>query len=578
MPLLNSDLESRIGLSSTPLQWVETYPIEFRSIDVDKGAFPRRGLVCSTLIHLVVVAFIIYPSLAGPPNFRGQPHKQWDLTMIPKDKLYLPPLGGGSEGRGPKGRAELKRGAKKAVARKARAGFSYPGVQPIVSNPPHPTNHLQTILQPGPKKLPEMTAFVPLPNIVQTAAPPPPLLKAPHSTAVPAAPDAVATPRPPLEPHVPNSIPLVAAQPVAAPRLALPPTVPTAIADAALPPAPAPPEPKVVVPKSVALPQATGTNARDLLVVSAMPAPPSQEIKVPAYEARGQFVVTPGKNPNPPEMPPGAPGQPDAQSASAPLGASTSGSASGTEATGESAGTGTGSATGTGKGGEGGTEGHGASTGEGVGSGVGPGTGHGPGTNPGSGSGPGAGGGAGPNPFPGISIQGGEGPAGVVNLPAHTGNGKAGEEGSYGLTVVSTGNNGGGLGDFGVFIDEAVFTDYLNVSDSATDPEPNWILQYAVINGGNSGLDNLVPPFPVAKVKPEWPADLVPKFRGQMLVAYGVIDVEGKVRGLRIIQSPGVRFSVAISKALDGWAFRPARVNDRPVAVKALLGIPIGSR
>jgi hypothetical protein len=173
-----------------------------------------------------------------------------------------------------------------------------------------------------------------------------------------------------------------------------------------------------------------------------------------------------------------------------------------------------------------------------------------------------------------MTIQGGEGPAAAVAVPAPH-QPSAADEGSYGLTVVSTGNNGGGLGDYGVFFNEAVFTDYLNVSSSKNDPQTNWILQYAVLNSGGVLLDNLVPPFPLAKVKPEWPSDLVNRYRGQLLVAYVVIDIEGKMRSLRMVQSPNIGFYEGLSKAFDAWHFRPARVDGKPIAVKALLGIPI---
>jgi outer membrane biosynthesis protein TonB len=78
-------------------------------------------------------------------------------------------------------------------------------------------------------------------------------------------------------------------------------------------------------------------------------------------------------------------------------------------------------------------------------------------------------------------------------------------------------------------------------------------------------------------VKPEWPTDLVTKYRGQTLVVYAVIDTEGKIRRLKMMQSPNIGFNEAIVKALDSWVFRPARLNDKPVAVKGLLGIPISA-
>jgi len=461
-----------------------------------------------------------------------------------------------------------------AAPGKARSGFNFEGLQEIVSNPPHPNNNIQTVMQPAKKNLPELRAFVPLPNLVQTAAPAPPSLKAPLAAPAPAALSSTALPLPPPTVSTPKNpdIPLLPAAPVESPRLRLPDVVPAPMALNSAPsapiPAPTPPQaPRLATPNATA--EATGADSRDVLLMSAMPAPPTPEVKVPAAEARGQFVVAPSKGNASPDSAPGAPGTSEGQP-STQLGTSASSSGTGHDAAGGHLGVSGGG------GGGSGTEGSGtAASGEGVGAGSGPGRGHGAGNSPGSGTGAGAGPGA--SPFPGITIQGGEGPATAVSVPppSRTDSEKNGEHGSYGFTVVSTGNSGGGLGDFGVFFNEAVFTDYLNTSTSPLNPEPNWILQYAVLNAGNARMETFDPPYPITKVKPDWPLELMPKYRGQMLVAYMVIDAEGKIRALRMIQSPDSRFSDVVSKALEGWVFRPTRVNGQPVAVKALLGIPI---
>jgi hypothetical protein len=40
-------------------------------------------------------------------------------------------------------------------------------------------------------------------------------------------------------------------------------------------------------------------------------------------------------------------------------------------------------------------------------------------------------------------------------------------------------------------------------------------------------------------------------------------------------QTPDVRVSDPIVQALSKWVFRPAQLNNQPVAVKVLLGIPL---
>jgi hypothetical protein len=574
MPLLSIKREDPPIVRLAPPPDRPQYPFQLSSTNVNMGHVPGRGLIYSILLHSVILAGLFSPAFPRT-NFSNMPPKQWELTMIPKDKIYLPILGGGSEGDRPKGLPDQKQAttAPAAAIRRARIGYSYQGPQEIVSNPPDPTNHIQTILQPGIKKLPEMLAFMPLPNLVQTmATPQPPSV----TTPAPPAPKSVEPPRPPAimaEPNVPN-IPLVPAPPLEAPHLELPKAVAANMADSMsqLPPAPTPPEPKPIVPKLATLPRTPTNSTRDLLLTSAMPAPPTANLQVPKAEAHGQFVIVPAQTAQSPATPPGSPGVPDVRSETAALGASSSPLASGYDAAGEK--------NAKLKGGTYGdeqvadvTEGHGLGPGKGLGRGVGPGIGKGPGVSAGSGVGAGAGPGA--SPFPDMTIQGGEGPSAAVSLPSQQQSGDMLKGGSYNLTIVSTGNSGGGLGDFGVFRDEAVFTVYLNLSSSANDSQSNWVFQYAVVNPGGVRLDNLVAPFPITKVKPEWPTDLMTKYRGQTLVAFAVIDDEGKIRRLKMMQSPNMGFDVALAKALDAWVFRPARANDRPIAVKGLFGIPI---
>jgi protein TonB len=86
---------------------------------------------------------------------------------------------------------------------------------------------------------------------------------------------------------------------------------------------------------------------------------------------------------------------------------------------------------------------------------------------------------------------------------------------------------------------------------------------------------NLLAPFPVTKENPEFPVDAVSRNLGRMLVVYGVINAEGKIEKMRIIQSPNPLLNAPLLAALENWSFRPAELNGEPVAVKALLGIPL---
>ncbi len=352
-------------------------------------------------------------------------------------------------------------------------------------------------------------------------------------------------------------------------------------------------------------PGSGGQDDRNLLVLSPIPGSGGS---IPFGEARGQFAM--GPNPNlrgVPGLPPGRPDGIEGGTGTGPgdskgTGRGGAGSGgSGTGGTGPGAGgggggtgtgtgpgvgsgvgpgsgTGEGSGTGTGKGpGENGTGGGGTGAGTGTGKGSGPGQGTGQGSGPGTGSGFGSGSGTGSSPFQGIYI------AGLVGNKGSAAGGQGGVrhnvppsgKTSYGMTIVSTAASGGGLRDYGIFRNEVVSTVYIEMTHSP-EPAPSWTLQYALLQKDpNMAPETLVGPFPIDKEKPEFPREVVARNIGRLIVVYAEINVEGKVENTRIIQSPNPLLNSPLLEALAKWAFRPAESNGQPVAVKALLGIPL---
>jgi len=181
---------------------------------ISRGWLPRRGLLFSLLVHeIAIVALMFIPPPSGPRP-RVWREKQWDTTMIPKEALYLPQLGGRNEG----GSAEKAGGEASPVPKRpapaaGARGVTYAGKQQIISNPPNPTNHIQTILQPDLPNPPTLKAFVPLPNMVIIA----------QAVPLPPPPRSVTPPPPPPSPVVP---PRPAAQPVETPAAAVEPLAP----------------------------------------------------------------------------------------------------------------------------------------------------------------------------------------------------------------------------------------------------------------------------------------------------------------------------------------------------------------
>jgi len=334
-----------------------------------------------------------------------------------------------------------------------------------------------------------------------------------------------------------------------------------------------------------------GKAKEPLLSLSPMPLPNAPDAKVPNGEALGKFAIAPGGTLNPNSITPGkASGSPSTtpgtgqENAKAPNAAgsevaSNSGSANGkgtsgpggpghaTVATGSGTsgvGPGSGNTGGSGAGGMGNGKGRGAA-GEGAGSAG----------RQGAGSGAGGGSGSGTGSFPGITIQGGENDqASAKSKPPFT----IAPQTSYGMTIVSTASSGGGLEDFGVFQNERIFTVYLPVKPSPELADPTWTMQYAVVKDGSisdPSSQQVVPPSIATSEWPQLPPALEKRYAHHQIVIYAIVEKDGKVSQVSVKRTPDPRVSDPIAAVLKRWLFHPAQVNNQPVPVKILLGIPL---
>jgi hypothetical protein len=174
-----------------------------------------------------------------------------------------------------------------------------------------------------------------------------------------------------------------------------------------------------------------------------------------------------------------------------------------------------------------------------------------------------------------MTIQGGEGPEGTTAKVWPPPSADQQTAGSYGITVVSTPASGGGLGDFGVFEEEPVFTVFINMATAANPNTPSWTLEYAPLHAGDSSGGKTTPPFPSEKVTPVWPADLAARYRSQLAVVFIAIDEAGKVQRVKMMQSPSIALNATLLTAISEWQFHPASQNSKPIAVRALIGVPV---
>ena len=631
MPILKLNLRE-----GTVFPEAEPDPSLFVSTDLTHFYFPGRGVCYSFVFHAVLLSFLIlYPLFHIAPVERVRfPERPVLSHFTPRVLMYLPLIGGGSQGGGlPGGKSGSGHGKPTSAPIPGFKGMSYPGPQRILSDVPKPTNTVQTLLQPGLKNPPPLKLPLALPNFVQMAdAGPVPRMELPNLIIKP--PVAASPPKPAVVPPpvktVVQALPvtaLVLPPPVAAPRMVLPASVPQAI--------PMPevksPEPETPAPKDASIPEPSrkpveqpkmepllptsvmpkerpameisslpsrGTDRRNILALSPNPVIPEETVEIPYGEARGRFAISPEPGPANGDNKLGS--NVDSSLSAAGIGNQTPASGNGATqegsgfGTGLAPGTGAGSASGSGTGsgtgtGSGAGSGSGTASGSGSGSGSGVGTGSGSGSGTGSGSGSGAGSGPGKGAFAGISIVGGVGGIGasgitVAGAPRPTTPPRPLQT-SYGLTIVATGTSGGGLPLYDVFSHEEVYTVYLDMRRTETDTAPSWPLEFSVhqdtpsqakgTNNANPTTQGLVLPFPAFKDLPALPAELVRKYRGKMMVVFAIINLEGKMEQLSVKESPDAQLNEIVLTALRKWIFRPARLQGNPVPAKALLGIPM---
>lgn len=581
------------------------------------GYLPGRGLLYSIIGHeAAMFALFLFISYILP-SFQGQ--KLIVGSLSSQDHIiYLPEVGGGEQGQKSPGGGISKPQQASAAPARASKGFAYPGRQPILSSPPNPTNAFQTVLRPLVVHPEPLRKLVPLPNVVQMAE-----TRLPNDLiATKAAMPRFQAPAVPVKVRQDSNLHRNAKWnvPVKAPQLLAKSEMPKlAAAEQPLPVAPkvppkaspTPPEekhPEAVKPtpvkvaaekraekkseKEVAPPSEAqiarlemhGKSAEPLLSLSPAPLPQNANAKVPAGEARGRFAIAPGGrlNPNsvtagkqsgtPSESP--ATGQEKSQAANAATelaansgtgaghsptaggGSGTSKAASGGGAAG--AGSGSGNTAGAGVGGPGTGNGRGAA-GEGAGR-----SGHGAGTGAGAGSG------AGTGSFPGITIQGGEGNEGTESHGF-----TVAQQTPYQMTIVATASSGGGLADFGVFENQRVYTVYIPMQRTPQEADPTWTLQYALDSQPGSEDGQLIAPSPVIREWPQIPPELSKTYSQQQVVIYAILNTEGKLTHISVKQTPDAQVSTPIEKALAKWVFRPAQLDNKPVPVKILVGIPL---
>jgi hypothetical protein len=146
--------------------------------------------------------------------------------------------------------------------------------------------------------------------------------------------------------------------------------------------------------------------------------------------------------------------------------------------------------------------------------------------------------------------------------------------------LVSTGPiGGGGLGIYGVLRCGKIYTSYLPM------PGNKWVLQYcaagapakeqtqnggAIVALGDPGLVG-----PEAEEQFDFHRPAVPPEKADgLIVLHGVIQADGAVGALQVLQGVATDADLAARAAFMKWKFKPALRNAKPISVEVLVGIP----
>ncbi len=415
----------------------------------------------------------------------------------------------------------------------------------IVSNPPHPDNFSQTILQPlSPPEL-KITHDLPLPNIVLGDLAPPPAAQ----PQAPPAPKAVKTiiPKGPSPqnagaPAAPVMTALAVEPPLPAPRLEVPVAPP-------VPPGPKPAAASGPAPSAAPLAKQTPSDAitnaqagiqtsiaattnspEKLVSLSLTPTPLTPLISVPPGNRAGQFTVTPMA---------AADGSPGGESETGP---------------------------------ETGRPGNGTGGDESLAAG--------PDGKGGNGAQP-------PDPKAIHSVSGDPAPSSAAGgaltpLPPEKLVFKVDPDEvrkrRSGFVINSGPGGGGGLRVYGVLKGARVYTVYLPM------PGRNWILQFAAPGAASDAADHagqvqvhieapILPPSAIDQFdfhRPPLPEEKA----NQMIVLQGTIETDGSVKHLSVLQGLDDSADKAALAAFARWSFTPALRSGAPVAVEILVGVP----
>ncbi len=105
----------------------------------------------------------------------------------------------------------------------------------------------------------------------------------------------------------------------------------------------------------------------------------------------------------------------------------------------------------------------------------------------------------------------------------------------------------------------------------------SWVIRFAEMQAGAKSGE-LLAPVAMEKSDPGYPLELMRTNVHGMVTLYAVIQADGKVGEIRVLNSPDDRLDGYAARALARWKFLPAERAGKPVALEAVVEIPFRVR
>jgi len=169
---------------------------------------------------------------------------------------------------------------------------------------------------------------------------------------------------------------------------------------------------------------------------------------------------------------------------------------------------------------------------------------------------------------PGVTVQGN-----VITIPsfATAGNAPSGPRVHSDprqpptIIVIANSRAGGGMNAYGALKGSRVYTTYIETRIGTA------VLQYSDPASHPGFESDLTPPEPMR-------TQLTPDIKSARVIVKCVMEKTGKLRDLRVLESPDPALSAKLVGALRQWLFRPAFRMDAAIDVDVILGFGITTR